>query len=79
MHRFRSRLPLVLAFIFTLVLACSSPVPSTPAGPSAAQVIEAYFSPHGGATESIVREIGNVKNPSVTKGNAELVKMCSLT
>ena len=44
----------------TLYLACSS-APPVSAGPLAAEVIQVFFSPHGGATEAVVRELGNAK------------------
>jgi hypothetical protein len=59
MHSFRSRLPLLAAFFLIVAFTHSSHVSSTSAGPLAAQVVEAYFSPPGGAIGAIVREIGN--------------------
>lgn len=61
MTSLRSRTTLVLAFLLTITFACSSPIQSKPAGPLTTQVNEVFFSPNGGATEAIVREIGNAK------------------
>ena len=53
---------LVWFLCFSLLYACSSPAPSVSAGPLAADAIQVFFSPNGGATEAVVSEIGNAKN-----------------
>jgi phosphatidylserine/phosphatidylglycerophosphate/cardiolipin synthase-like enzyme len=51
----------LVGLIVLLCLACSSPAPTVSAGPLAAEVIQVFFSPNGGATEAVVRELGNAK------------------
>jgi phosphatidylserine/phosphatidylglycerophosphate/cardiolipin synthase-like enzyme len=50
-----------LCLFFILLCACSSPPPTISAGPLVGEVIQVFFSPNGGATEAIVRELGNAK------------------
>jgi phosphatidylserine/phosphatidylglycerophosphate/cardiolipin synthase-like enzyme len=57
----RSRLPLLLSFLLIVCVACSSPSPSISADPASTPTIEVFFSPRGGATEAVVRELGNAK------------------
>ncbi len=57
----RSRLPVVLAFFLIVCVACSYPSTSVFASPPGAPTIEVYFSPNGGATGAIVRELNNAK------------------
>ena len=57
----RFRIALSLASLLTITVACSSPIQSIPAGPLTTQVNEVFFSPHGGATEAVVGELGNAK------------------
>jgi phosphatidylserine/phosphatidylglycerophosphate/cardiolipin synthase-like enzyme len=48
--------------IFSLLYACSSPPSSISSDRTAgAPSTEVYFSPRGGATEAVVRELGNAK------------------
>ena len=61
MNGLRIRLPLVLACFLIVCVACSYPSTSVIAGPADAPAIEAYFSPNGGATGAILRELGNAK------------------
>ncbi len=44
-----------------LLYTSSSPAPPVSAGPLAAEVVQVFFSPDGGATEAVVRELGNAK------------------
>jgi phosphatidylserine/phosphatidylglycerophosphate/cardiolipin synthase-like enzyme len=53
---------LVWCLLFSLLYACSSSAPPVSAGPLAADAIQVFFSPNGGATEAIVREIENAKS-----------------
>ncbi len=57
----RSRLPVVLAFFLFVGVACSYPSTSVSASPAGAPNIEVYFSPNGGATGAIIRELNNAK------------------
>lgn len=61
MNILRSRLPLVLAYFLIVCVACS--YSSTPlfASSANAPTIEVYFSPNGGATGAIIRELNNAK------------------
>ncbi len=52
---------IVLLLAILLPLACASPSAPVSAGPLAAEVIQVFFSPHGGATEAVVHELGNAK------------------
>jgi phosphatidylserine/phosphatidylglycerophosphate/cardiolipin synthase-like enzyme len=61
MERPRSRLPLALAFLQALVIAYFPPATPVSAGPLAADVIQVFLSPNGGAAEAVVRELGNAK------------------
>ncbi len=56
----RRLLPIIALTLF-FFLSCSSPTPPASAGPLAAEVIQVFFSPHGGATEAVVHELGNAK------------------
>jgi phosphatidylserine/phosphatidylglycerophosphate/cardiolipin synthase-like enzyme len=51
---------LAWCLFFPLLYSCSS-APPVSAGPLAAEIIQVFFSPHGGATEAVVRELGNAK------------------
>jgi phosphatidylserine/phosphatidylglycerophosphate/cardiolipin synthase-like enzyme len=42
-------------------LSCSSPTPPATAGPLAAEVVQVFFSPNGGATDAVVHELANAK------------------
>ena len=57
----RSRLPLVLAFFLIVCAACSYPSTFVFASPADAPANEVYFSPNGGATGAILRELNNAK------------------
>lgn len=59
MHPNRSRF--IWCFLFFLLYACSSPPSSISAGSPTSLSIDVFFSPHGGATEAVVRELGNAK------------------
>jgi phosphatidylserine/phosphatidylglycerophosphate/cardiolipin synthase-like enzyme len=52
---------IVFLLVILLPLACASPFAPVSAGPLAAEDIQVFFSPHGGATEAVVRELGNAK------------------
>jgi phosphatidylserine/phosphatidylglycerophosphate/cardiolipin synthase-like enzyme len=52
----------VWCFLFFLLYACSSPPSSISAGSPTSLSIDVFFSPHGGATEAVVHELGNAKN-----------------
>jgi len=52
---------IVLLFAILLLLACSSPSAPVSAESAAAHAINVYFSPRGGGTEAVVRELGNAK------------------
>ena len=55
------RLLHIIALTLFIFLSCSSPTPPVSAGPLAAEVIQVFFSPNGGATEAVVRELGSAK------------------
>lgn len=57
----RCRAAVLLIPAFAVLLACSSPSPSVSAGPGGTPSIDVFFSPRGGATEAIVKEIGSAK------------------
>ncbi len=57
----RSLLPLVAAIFLSVCIACPYPSTSVLAGPPGAPNIEVYFSPNGGATGAIVRELNDAK------------------
>ena len=71
---------LIWCLFFTLLCAFSSPTPPVSAGPLAAEVVQVFFSPNGGATDAVVSEIGNarieilVQPYSFTSAPTELVK-----
>jgi hypothetical protein len=50
----------VLLAIFTLTLCIVPPLPALPQEKPA--TIEVYFSPHGGCTEAIIRELNKAKS-----------------
>lgn len=60
-NRLRSRLPLVLAYFLIVCVVCSYPSTSVFASSANAPTIEVYFSPNGGATGAIIRELNNAK------------------
>jgi phosphatidylserine/phosphatidylglycerophosphate/cardiolipin synthase-like enzyme len=51
----------VWCLLFSFFCACSSLAPPVSAGPLAAEVIQVFFSPNGGATEAVVHELRNAK------------------
>jgi phosphatidylserine/phosphatidylglycerophosphate/cardiolipin synthase-like enzyme len=57
------RLLSIIALTLSFFLSCSSPSTTASTGTQsvAAPSIEAFFSPRGGATEAVVRELGNAK------------------
>jgi phosphatidylserine/phosphatidylglycerophosphate/cardiolipin synthase-like enzyme len=52
---------IVFLLVILLPLACASPSAPVSAGPLAAEVIQVFFSPHGGVTDAVVRELGSAK------------------
>ncbi len=54
-------LRLVAFLLILLALACSSLTPTVSASPPTAPPVDVFFSPHGGVTEAVVRELGNAK------------------
>ncbi|RJP22703.1 MAG: phospholipase D family protein [Deltaproteobacteria bacterium] len=52
---------LVCSFVVLLCLSCGSLSTPVSAGPPTAPSIDVFFSPRGGATEAVVRELGNAK------------------
>ena len=61
MNSYRSSLLLVLAYFLIVCVACSYPSTTVFASPANAPTIEVYFSPNGGATGAIIRELNNAK------------------
>ena len=53
------RLLSIIALALFFFLSCSSPASPVSAGPLAVEVIQVFFSPHGGATEAVVHELSN--------------------
>jgi phosphatidylserine/phosphatidylglycerophosphate/cardiolipin synthase-like enzyme len=51
----------IVFLVILLSVSCSSPSTPVSAGPLAAEVIQVFFSPHGGATEAVVHELGSAK------------------
>jgi phosphatidylserine/phosphatidylglycerophosphate/cardiolipin synthase-like enzyme len=64
------RLPSIIALTLFIFLSCSSPTPPVSAGPLAADVIQVFFSPNGGATEAVVRELGNAKTEILVQADS---------
>jgi phosphatidylserine/phosphatidylglycerophosphate/cardiolipin synthase-like enzyme len=52
---------IVVLFSLLLLFACSSPISPVSAGPPSASSTDVFFSPRGGATESVVHELGSAK------------------
>ena len=50
-----------LLLVILLPLSCAAPSAPVSAGPLAAEVIQVFFSPNGGATDAVVQELGNAK------------------
>jgi phosphatidylserine/phosphatidylglycerophosphate/cardiolipin synthase-like enzyme len=62
----RRLLPIIALTLF-IFPSCSSPTPPVSAGPLAAEIIQVFFSPHGGATEAVVSELGNAKKDVIVQ------------
>jgi PLD-like domain len=57
------RLLSIIALTLFFFLSCSSPSTTASTGSQsvAAPSVEVFFSPHGGATEAVIHELGNAK------------------
>lgn len=61
---------IVWCLFVPLLCVCSYPATPVSAGPLAADVIQVFFSPNGGATEAVVRELGDAKKEILVQADS---------